>query len=144
MAIGIIVAVLLILLICLSFFFANFSMSIRRQTLEEARSWQESHYDLSWYDPMEKEDYTVTSYDGYVSISAKMRSAPASANRIELNCCEIWEMRLDTCRTNCSDATSALPSTSKLWWFAKNVPSMMKSSPGTGAASSTPTVQVMA
>lgn len=66
MAIGIIVAVLLILLCCLSFFFANFSMSIRRQTLEDARAWQESHYDLSWYDPMEKEDYTVTSYDGYV------------------------------------------------------------------------------
>ena len=29
-------------------------------------------------------------------ISAKMRSAPASASRIELNCCEIWLMRFDT------------------------------------------------
>ena len=66
MVIGIIAVVLLILLVCIGFFFAGYSMTIRRQTLEEARAWQEAHYDLSWYDPLEKEDYTVTSYDGYV------------------------------------------------------------------------------
>ena len=66
MVIGIIAVVLLILLVCIGFFFAGYSMTIRRQTLDEARAWQEAHYDLSWYDPLEKEDYTVTSYDGYV------------------------------------------------------------------------------
>lgn len=66
MVIGIIAVVLLVLLVCIGFFFAGYSMTIRRQTLDEARAWQEAHYDLSWYDPLEKEDYTVTSYDGYV------------------------------------------------------------------------------
>ncbi len=64
------VAVLLVLLavmaIAAGFFFASASMRIRRQTLPEARKWQEEHYDLSWYDPLEKTDYQVTSYDGYV------------------------------------------------------------------------------
>ena len=63
----IIIAVLIILLISLGFFLANYSMNGKnQQTLEEARTWQEEHYDISWYDPMEKTDYTVTSYDGYV------------------------------------------------------------------------------
>ena len=60
-----ILAVLLILIIGAGFFFASSSMGIRRQTLDEARKWQEEHYDLSWYDPLEKTDYQVASYDGY-------------------------------------------------------------------------------
>lgn len=61
-----ILTVLFILTTAAGFFFASSSMRIRRQTLDEARKWQEDHYDLSWYDPLEKMDYQVTSYDGYV------------------------------------------------------------------------------
>ena len=61
-----ILAVLLVLIIGAGFFFASSSMGIRRQTLDEARKWQEEHYDLSWYDPLEKTDYQVASYDGYM------------------------------------------------------------------------------
>lgn len=64
---------LLILLVLLAallfgagFLFARYSMRIRRQSLQDARAWQEAHYDLSWYDGLEKEDYTVTGADGYV------------------------------------------------------------------------------
>ncbi len=60
------IAVLLIMAAVFGFYGAGYSLNIRRQTLEEARTWQENHYDLSWYDPLEKTDYTVTSYDGYI------------------------------------------------------------------------------
>lgn len=63
---AIILASFVVLVIAAGFFFAPSSMSIRKQTLDEARKWQEDHYDLSWYDPLEKTDYQVTSYDGYV------------------------------------------------------------------------------
>ncbi len=76
----IIIALLLILLTGISFFLANFSMTGRRQTLEEARTWQEEHYDLSWYDPLEKTDYTVTSYDGYV-LHTQFLKNPGGTNR---------------------------------------------------------------
>lgn len=66
MVIAVIIAILFIVLIVMGFFLAKYSMTGKRQTLEEARTWQEEHYDLSWYDPIEKTDYTVTSYDGYV------------------------------------------------------------------------------
>jgi pimeloyl-ACP methyl ester carboxylesterase len=35
-------------------------------TLEQARAWQKAHYDISWYDGLQKTDYTVSSDDGYV------------------------------------------------------------------------------
>lgn len=44
---------------------AAFSMRIQRQSLKEAWDWQAAHYDLSWYGPLEKTDYTVKSLDGY-------------------------------------------------------------------------------
>lgn len=61
----IIIIILLIALMAFGFRMAGFSMSIKRQTLEEARKWQADHYDISWYDAMEKVDYTIKSYDGY-------------------------------------------------------------------------------
>jgi alpha-beta hydrolase superfamily lysophospholipase len=77
----IIIAVLIILLISLGFFLANYSMNGKnQQTLEEARTWQEEHYDISWYDPMEKTDYTVTSYDGYV-LHAQFLKNPGDTER---------------------------------------------------------------
>ena len=80
MTAGIIIAVLVALLAGAGFAMANYSMGIRRQTLEEARAWQEAHYDLSWYDPLEKTDYTVTAEDGYV-LHAQFLRNPACAGR---------------------------------------------------------------
>ena len=77
---AIILAVLVVLAIAAGFFFASSSMSIRRQTLDEAKKWQEDHYDLSWYDPLEKTDYQVTSYDGYV-LNVELIRNPVPADK---------------------------------------------------------------
>jgi len=45
---------------------ASYAVHGKRQTLEEAIAWQGDHYDISWYEALECEDYTVSSYDGYV------------------------------------------------------------------------------
>ena len=76
----VIIVILLILLGVTGFIFAGYSMGIRRQTLEEARAWQEAHYDLSWYDPLEKTDYTVTGGDGYL-LHAQFLKNPEPAIR---------------------------------------------------------------
>ena len=48
------------------FGFADFVMSGgRRQTLAEARRWQEDHYDISWYDGLQKEEYIAEGFEGY-------------------------------------------------------------------------------
>ena len=62
------------------FYLAHFSMTGKRQTLEEARAWQEAHYDLSWYDGLEKQDYTVISGDGYV-LHCQLARNPAPSDR---------------------------------------------------------------
>ncbi len=80
MAIVLIILVLLFLLAAAGYYFAGYSMRINRQSLEEARAWQEAHYDLSWYDPMEKEDYTVRSEDGYV-LHTQLLKNPAGTGR---------------------------------------------------------------
>ena len=71
-AVWIILAVLCALFAALGFFLADYSMKIRRQTLEQARQWQSEHYDISWYDTIKKQDYTVKSYDGYVLHAQKI------------------------------------------------------------------------
>lgn len=62
----IILVVLIVLLFVLGFRMADTTMSTKPQTLEEATKWQQEHGDISWYDNVEKTDYTVSSYDGYV------------------------------------------------------------------------------
>ena len=79
----IIVSVLVFLTLLLGFCLSVYSMGIRRQTLEEARRWQEDHYDLSWYDPLEKTDYTVESYDGYQLHVQRLKN-PAPTDRYVL------------------------------------------------------------
>ncbi len=62
--------IILLILIAAAVLFISalqiFSTSTHAQTYEQARKWQEDHYDLSWYDPLPKTDYTVKSYDGYI------------------------------------------------------------------------------
>ncbi|MBQ6621612.1 MAG: alpha/beta hydrolase [Mogibacterium sp.] len=53
------------LIIALGFALASYSMRNHPQTLEEARAWQEDHYDIFWYDQLEKEGYVVRSFDDY-------------------------------------------------------------------------------
>ena len=60
-----ILAVLLVLGMALSLYLARFALGIKAQSLSDARRWQEEHYDLSWYDGLEKKDYVVPSDDGY-------------------------------------------------------------------------------
>ncbi len=40
-------------------------MNGKRQTMEESLDWQKQHMDLSWYEPLEKEEYVTRSFDGY-------------------------------------------------------------------------------
>ena len=76
----IVIVVLVVLLIAAGFFFAGRIMAIKPCSLEEARAWEEQHCDLSWYDSMEKKDYTVKSYDGYV-LHAQFLKNPGDTNR---------------------------------------------------------------
>lgn len=44
---------------------ASFVMTGERQTLDEAMKWQSEHYDTSFYEKLDKTDYTVSGYGGY-------------------------------------------------------------------------------
>ena len=72
--------ILLLLFAALGYALAAYSVHIRRQTPEQARAWQARHYDISWYDTLEKEDFTVTSFDGY-RLYAQLLLHPAGGNR---------------------------------------------------------------
>ena len=66
------IKILLIVLILLAAAFvagicwlAGFTMTGKRQTLDEAMAWQSAHYDTSFYEKLEKEDYLVKGEGGY-------------------------------------------------------------------------------
>ena len=61
----IILILLLVVLFAVSFWLAGFTMTGKRQTLEEAMTWQSEHYNTSFYDLLEKEDYIVKGKDDY-------------------------------------------------------------------------------
>ena len=44
---------------------ARYVMKGRRQTLPQAMKWQRENYDVSFYGPLKKKDYTIKSFDGY-------------------------------------------------------------------------------
>ena len=48
-----------------SFMIMESAVHGKRQTLEEARAWQQAHYDASFYEPLEKTEYIIESYDEY-------------------------------------------------------------------------------
>ena len=62
----IVIGILLLMMFLFMLWLASFVMTGKRQTLEEAMQWQTEHYDTSFYDVLEKEDYTVESFDGYL------------------------------------------------------------------------------
>ena len=80
-----IVLLLAVLLAALGFYLAAYSVGGERQTLEEARAWQSQRYDISWYDRIEKKDYTVESFDGYVLHVQQLVNEKASGRYIILS-----------------------------------------------------------
>ncbi len=71
---------LLAVIVGLGFYLARFAMTGKRQTLDEARAWQEAHYDLGWYDALEKRDYIVKSGDGY-ALHCQLARNPEPSDR---------------------------------------------------------------
>ena len=56
------------------YYLAGITMTGDRQTLEEARKWQDEHYDTSFYDECRKEEYTVEGDGGYILHVQLLRS----------------------------------------------------------------------
>ena len=80
MIVFIIVVVILLIITLIGFYLAGYSMRIPSMTLEQARAWQEAHYDISWYDGLQKTDYTVSSDDDYV-LHAQLIQNPTPKSR---------------------------------------------------------------
>ena len=66
MIIVMIISVMILLFLGFSWWMAGFVMTGKRQTLDEAFAWQSERYDTGFYDPLEKNDYTVEGHDGYI------------------------------------------------------------------------------
>ena len=62
---GISAAGLLVVLCAGSFYMSSYTVNGNRQTLQEALEWQKNHYDISWYEELEKEEYLVPGYQDY-------------------------------------------------------------------------------
>lgn len=76
----VIIAVVIILFAAAVLILPSFIMTGQRQTYEEAFQWQTDHYDTSFYEGLEKTDYTVNSDDGY-ELHAKFLKNPAPSTR---------------------------------------------------------------
>jgi len=61
----VIIAVLAAVFFILALGLASFVMTVKRQTLDEAFKWQSDHYDTSFYEKIDKTDYTVEGCNGY-------------------------------------------------------------------------------
>ena len=61
----IILCVLLIAFLLLAFWLPSYVMTGHRQTLDEAFRWQSERYDTSFYETLNKTDYTVSGFEGY-------------------------------------------------------------------------------
>ncbi len=66
MTVIILAVILIVIFIAFSCGLAHYGVHIKRQSFEEALNWQKEHYDISFYDPLEKNDYEISSYDGYI------------------------------------------------------------------------------
>ncbi len=59
------ICALTLLFAAFSFWLPSFVMTGKRQTLEEAFAWQSERYDTSFYETLEKTDYTVRGFEDY-------------------------------------------------------------------------------
>ena len=64
--VAIVLLVVVVVVLAGSWLLAGLTMTGRRQTLDEARAWQQDHYDTSFYDELSRTDYTVEGANGYV------------------------------------------------------------------------------
>ena len=79
--VAIIAVVILALVVAAAFFLGGFSVSSGpRQTLDEARAWQQERYDTSFYDTCDGGEYTVEGADGYI-LHAKLLKSPVPSDR---------------------------------------------------------------
>ena len=84
MMIALILLILCVLLILtFSIGLATYAMTGKRQTYEEAYTWQSEHYDTGFYETLKKTDYTVTSYDGYI-LHARFLENPVPTDKYML------------------------------------------------------------
>ena len=82
--VGIALLILLVFMIGISTYLVIYAMkNMHHHSLEDSRAWQEHHYDLSWYDSMEKTDYTVACGDGYI-LHAQFLPNPVPTDRYVL------------------------------------------------------------
>ena len=72
--------ILLVALAAFTWWLPSFVMSGKRQTLEEAFAWQAEHYDTSYYETLEKEDYTVRGYEDY-ELHVQLLKDPSPSNK---------------------------------------------------------------
>lgn len=85
MMIVIMLLVVLLIVTGLGVYSSGVMVRIREMTLEEAREWQEDHYDIGFYDGLEKLDYEVPSYDGYVLHAQLLKNPEPSEKYVILS-----------------------------------------------------------
>ena len=76
----IVVGILLALLVAFTLWLPSFVMTGARQTLEEAFAWQSDHYDISFYEGLEKKDYAVEGEQGYL-LHVELLKNPISTDK---------------------------------------------------------------
>ena len=76
----ILLAAVAILVLLAAWFLAGFTMTGKRQTIDEAMKWQSDHYDTSFYQDLEKTDYTVEGEGGYI-LHAQFLKNPVPSDR---------------------------------------------------------------
>ena len=76
----IIVAIVAIAACAGMWWLAGFAMKGSRMTLDEAFAWQSDHYDTSFYEPLEKTDYTVAATEGYL-LHVQLLTNPTPCDR---------------------------------------------------------------
>lgn len=81
----IVAGVLLVLTILFTLWLPSFIMTGKRQTIEEAMKWQSEHYDVSFYDQLEKSEYVVEGHEGYVLHAELLKNPTPSAKYVILS-----------------------------------------------------------
>lgn len=62
----VVICLIIIAFAAFAFWLPSFAMTGKRQTLKEAFTWQSEHYDTSFYEGLEKTDYTIKGFEDYV------------------------------------------------------------------------------
>ena len=75
-----VVCILALALAAFAYWLPSFIMTGNRQTLEEAFAWQTEHYDTSFYEGLDRSDYTVTGFEGY-ELHAELLKNPEPSSK---------------------------------------------------------------